>query len=191
MHTRRLSRRLFLALLVAVLWLGFLVEGSHALFTDQVSLTGNSISSGTTNLLISNSQNPTSTIFEKSRAGFAASLSPGEVSQKYFLLKNSSDSDTDFKIGITALLNTEDPHGLTEHTKLVFDEIGADGNPTGNRALVYLASLRNAPLDTPFVIPKGTTHRFLVSTSLDPEYTTQGESIGYDLIFTGTQLISS
>jgi hypothetical protein len=191
MPQHRFSRRVFFALLAAILWAGFVVDGSHALFADQVTLTGNSIVSGTANLLLSNSQNPSSTVFDKSRAGFALNLSPGQDGEKYFLLKNSSDGDIDFKVSLSAVL-TEDPsHDLSMHTRLVFNEIGADGLPTEVATTATLYSLSTSAQETPFIVPKGTTKRYLVTTHLDEAYQTQGQSLTYDLILIGTQYLAS
>lgn len=190
MQTRRIPRRLFWALLAVILWMGFLVDGSHALYADQVTLTGNSITSGTTDLLISNSQNASSTVFDKSRTGFAFNLSPGEQADRYFLVKNASDGDVDFRLSVAAAVSGTDYMSLIEHTQLVFKEIAPDGSETGNSTQVTLTALRNGPVETPFVITKGSTQRYKMSTSLTPDYGTQGQAATYDLIFIGNQVIS-
>lgn len=191
MSKRRFSRRVFLALLAVILWLGFLVDGSHALFTDQASLTGNSITSGTASLLISNSQSASSTIFEDARVGFTSNLSPGEQVQKYFLLKNASDGNVDFRVSLGAIIAPDSSSPLATHLKFLFEEIGADGNPTGTGAVSYLAPLENSPIETPFIIPKGTTKRYLLTTSLDSDFALQNQAASYDLVFTGVQVIPS
>ncbi len=189
MERRRLSRRVFFALLAAVLWLGFLVDGSHALFADQVSLTGNSITSGTTNLLISNSQNASSTVYDKSRVGFSANLNPGDHFDKFFLLKNSSSGNLDFSINVSALINSDDGSGILSNTVLSFSEVDSDGNLVGIPYSASLLMMHNGVLQTGFIIPSASVRRFKVTTSLAQSQTTQGSATNYDLIFTGTQII--
>lgn len=190
MRTRRFSRRIFFAVLAVLLWLGFVVDGSHALFLDQVNLSGNSITSGTADLLISNSQNPSSTVFDKSRAGFAFNLSPGESAQKYFLLKNSSDGDIDFRLSLNAAVSGDDTNFFSSQIGLLFEEVDSDGNPTGLQETTTLSDLRTGGVQTPFIIPKGVTRRYRLTTTLNSSFNTQGITENYDLIFTGTQLVA-
>jgi hypothetical protein len=191
MRTRQFSRRVFFAVLAVLLWFGFLVDGSHALFNDQVALTGNSIVTGTTDLLISNSQNGSSTVFEKSRVGFVAALSPGQAVEKYFLIKNSSDGNIDFSLGVNANIPAYVADGLGKHTNVQFIEVGSDGLPNGTQATFTLDNLYTAVVQTPFILPKGVTKRYKMVTSLDADYTKQGESLTYDLAFVGTQIVQN
>ncbi|HSI20830.1 MAG TPA: hypothetical protein VLA04_04000 [Verrucomicrobiae bacterium] len=189
MRRKRITYRVFLALLAAALWLGFLVEGSHALYTDQVQLTGNSVVSGTANLLISNSQNPSSSLFEKSRAGFTSDLSPGESFEKFFFLKNASDGNVDFKIYITTAI----PGGSTPLTSAIFlsfVEVDSEGNPIGQEFRTSVSAGQSMVQDSGFVVPKGSTHRYRLATSLDSTYAQQGQAGQYDIIFTGNQVLN-
>jgi predicted ribosomally synthesized peptide with SipW-like signal peptide len=187
---RRFSRPVVFALLATMLWLGFVVDGTHALFSDQVQLTGNTISSGTADLLISNSQNSSSTIFEDTRPGFALDLSPGGSQEKYFLLKNSNESSVDLRISLDADLIGNDPTGMVGYISFAFIEVDGSGTPIGQGVTTTLpALLQSGQVSSDFVVPQGQTRRFRMTTTMDAAYTEQSAGISYDLRFIGTQLL--
>jgi hypothetical protein len=182
----KIPKRLFYSLLIVLLWLGFVVDGSHALFSDAATLAGNTITTGTADLLVSNSQNASSTVFEESRPGFAFTLSPGESGEKYFLLKNASGGNVDFDLSLSATVpNGNSP--LATALNLAIQEIDETGTPTGTVFSVPLSSLLSEPTPLGLTIGKSTTKRFKLRTSLSSAYGTQADSISYDLVFTGNQ----
>lgn len=187
MRTKRV-RRIIYAVLAVLLWMGFVVDGIHALYTDQVTLTGNSITSGTANLLISNSQNGNSTLFEKTRVGFDFDLTPGESGEKYFFIKNASTSNITFGLSLAAEIQGQIPI-LTQFLSLTFTPVDSDGQVTGNPTTVQLSQLVNSQKPLPFTVPKGVASRFKLTTSLSPDFANQGESVTYDLIFNGIQVL--
>lgn len=185
-----LPRRILVALLAVLAWLGFVVEGSHALFTDQATLAGNSITTGTTNLLISNSQNASSTVYDKSRPGFALNLSPGEQSEKYFLLKNSSSGDVDFRLSIGATNLGSMPIAMGPFLSLILMQVDDSGTAIGSPFVTLLSDTLSSSRETPFILPKGSTQRFKLISKLSDTYSTQGDAVSYDLVMTGKQVIT-
>lgn len=186
---RKPLRKLVLALLAVLLWLGFLVDGSYALFSDQVSLTGNSVVSGTTNLLISNSQNPTSTIFEKTREGFDLDLSPGESADRYFLLKNTGSANVTFKLSFGTSVPTGGPNTISAATDLRIVEVDSEGVPVGSDVAFNVWAYNNSFMETQMLVPKGVAKRYRLTTSLSSSFNQQGEALNYDLIVKGLQVL--
>jgi hypothetical protein len=182
----RFARRLFFALLAVMLWLGFVVDGSHALFSDSVRLVGNTLTTGTTNLLISNSQNPTSTVFDKERAGFAMALNPGESVGKFFLIKNANDGGVNFQLFLNSALASGDT-SMPLYVTVTLQEVDHDGVGVGPTAQFNLENLMHNYLELPFVVQTGEVKRFQIITKLEGAYSTQNTSIAYALNFSGTQ----
>lgn len=188
MSTRK---RILYGTTVLLVWLGFVTNGAYALFSDSAALTGNTIASGTASLLISNSQNPTSTIYEEARPGFAFTMSPGEYDEKYLILKNASQSNVDFDISVSAVLNnTVDTYDLPQSTTIEFTPVDELGTVIGESKSTLLGSLLTGPLPLNITVPKGSTMRLKMRTGILAAYTPQGVSVTYDLIFTGNQKIS-
>jgi len=184
---RSLPRRVVYALLLALLWLGFVVEGSHALFASAATLGGSTITTGTTSLLISNSQNGTSTTFSDTRPGFSVSLAPGQHDDHYLILKNASSAAVDFDAAVMATVTAPGPGTLAGATTLQFTPVDSSGATTGAMVQSALDTLNGQTLQLGVTIPQGTTQRFLVRTVLDSSYADQGQSLTYDLRFSGTQ----
>lgn len=179
-------RRLFYGLLLVLLWLGYVVEGSHALFASAAGLTGTTLTTGTTSLLISNSQNGTSSLFSQSRPGFALSLSPGQHDDHYIILKNASPSNVDLDISAATALSNPIDNGLAALTTISFTPVDSSGTPTGAAQMGALDQFtQNLSLNT--TIPQGASQRFLMRTALDSSYSQQGQTISYDLNFSGVQ----
>lgn len=182
-------KRLFYSLLVVMLWLSFVVEGAHALFQDTASLTGTTLTTGTVGLLISNSQNPSSTIYEHSRPGFSAAINPGESVERYFLLKNASQADIPLNIDGVAALQVGNQQ-ITTATRVAVVPVDETGLPTGESTPLTISNA-NGPHSAIFAtIPQGGTQRFKLITSLDAAYDGQNQTIAYDLLLTGTQKVS-
>lgn len=188
MYRKNLTRVIW-SIAIVFLWVGFVTDSAHAIFTDAVSLTGNVISTGSADLLISNSQNPSSTVFEDSRPGFSQMLSPGQTTEKYFLLKNASAADVSFGIDLQAT-NATGSANLRSAVNLEIIPIDGDGLPQGEGIAGTLNDLAQQHSRIFTSIGHGVTQRFKIRTGLSNGYADQNQSLTYDLVFTGTQLVS-
>ncbi len=179
-------KRVLYSVLIVLAWLGFVVEGSHALFSDFASLSNNSITTGTVDLQISNSQNGTSTVYADVRPGFAMIINPGESDDHYLILKNASQADTPFDIDVTASPQGTNPE-LFNALTVDFTPVDTQGTAVGAPVSVPMLTLVNSRLPLGITINKGSTQRILVHTKLAATYASQNQSITYDLTFNGTQ----
>lgn len=183
---KKIPKRLFYSLVIVLAWLGFLTEGSHALFADTAVLTGNSVTTGTADLLISNSQSGSSTVYAPERIGFTFNLVPGQQEDKYFLLKNASAEGVPFDIYLTAIVG-DASQGMKEAVKLELQPVDADGLAVGEKFSETLATLAGQQKAIGLIIPEGRAQRIKISTSLASSFYQQASTIPYDLTFTGIQ----
>lgn len=183
--------RLALSASLLLMWVGLIAMESRAVFTDEVSLTGNSITTGSVNLLISNSQNPSSTTFEKTREGFSFTLLPGQSAEKYFLLKNASAYESNFEIGVKANLPSDVDEVLAQSILLEITPVDGEGNTVSGQ-IIYdnLAGLKRDtyPILGP-LIPKGGIQRYRIKTTMAENYKVPQVGVTYDLIFQGVQKV--
>jgi hypothetical protein len=182
-------RRAIYSTLVVMLWLGFVVDGTHALFTGQAALTGTGMTTGTANLLVSNSQNANSTLFDTTRPGFSLSLVPGQTIDKYFMLKNTSDGQIDFDISVLTS-NLTGGTDIADYLKIGIYPVDDSGLVSDAGFQADLRSLKSTTA-TNLLVPHGTTRRFILRTSLDTNYSVQGVTASYDLTFIGVQHMPS
>lgn len=186
---RTVPRKLLYSLLIVLAWLSLVAEGSHSLFVDTATLTGSTVTTGTAGLLISNSQNASSTIFAESRPGFSFSLVPGQSDDKFFLLKNSSASPLALDIIASASL----PEGAPDLSKSILIELTPvtdDGIQAGSPVKMVLNDLTTNPIALNASISQGDTQRFRIRAFLMPAYAGQGDNLSFDMVFTGTQHVS-
>jgi len=183
---KQFPRKFLYSLLIVLAWLGFVVEGSHALLVSATSLTGSTITTSTTSLLVSNSQSGSSTLFSDVRPGFAFTITPGDKDEKYFLLKNASTSKSGLDIDVIAAV-PDTTSDLYKAVTIQITPVDATGTPTGTMSQMALASLTQLHLNMLSTINQGETQRYKVATYLEPTYSGQGQSTAFDLIFTGTQ----
>lgn len=183
---RRLPKRLFYSLLIVLLWLGFVTEGSHALFADSAVLAGNTITTGTVDLLVSNTQNGSSSTYADSRPGFPVALAPGQTDEHFFILKNASASSVPLSISMIAT-QAQGDHALPNYIQLEFTPVDSSGAVSGAPVSVLLSTALVQYTNLGVVIEQGKTQRFRVHTLLDTVFGGQGVNVGYDLMFTGTQ----
>lgn len=180
----------YLLVALVVVWSAFAVNGVRALLSSDATLTGNSISVGSADLLISNSQAATSTIYEKTREGFSFSLVPGQIVERYFLLKNVSDAQVDFTISVGAIPSSGDS-GLNSKLLVEFQPVDASGVALpdsvwkGGTLQQLAAGGGNTLLDG--VIPRGSYQRYRVRFELPASYSIVNSSLAYDLFFIATQ----
>jgi hypothetical protein len=179
-------KRIIYSLLVVLLWLGFVVDGAHAFFIDSATLTGNTISTGTADLLISNSQNPSSTTYDDSRPGFILSLTPGETQEKYFLLKNASSAAIPFDVSVMATSITGN-EAMLHAVSVEIIQVDETGLPVGEVMRAGLDGLLSTQSSKIGTIAKGATQRYKLRLTLDSAYKDQSQSMGYDLVFKGVQ----
>jgi hypothetical protein len=173
------------------MWVGLIAMESQAVFSDQVNLTGNSISTGSVNLLISNSQNPNSTTFEKAREGFSFDLLPGQSAEKYFLLKNASAYESNFEIGVGIAIKQISSDDLAQYVLLEITPVDGEGNVVeGQVVYANLENLKTNPFPTlgP-LIPKGGVQRYRLKTTMSESYQVPQVGVTYDLIFEGVQKV--
>lgn len=188
---RSLSRRLMFSVMIIVAWFGLIAEGAHALITDTATLTGNSISTGSTDLQISNSQSGSSTTFADSRTGFSYFLNPGETGESYFLLKNASSSNTMLDIDVTAGNAGDSSPDLISAILVELTPVDSAGVATGVPISRQLQEYIAGHINLGATIDKGKTQRFKAKIILSPLVNLANQSINYDLVFTGTQHVGS
>lgn len=180
-------RRLVCGLVLVLAWAGFVIDGSHALFTDSATLAGNSITSGSTDLLISNSQNGGSNLFAETRPGFSHKISPAHSDENYIFLKNSSPSeislDIDVSIANPSITNSE----ITRFTTITIVAVDANGESSGTPVGSSMNALMTVHAPLGVSIPPGGTQRLRLMVGFAPELTVQNQTMTYDLVFTGTQ----
>lgn len=187
-----ISRRRVIAIAAALLaWVGLIAATSYAALNDSAVLTNNSLRVGSVNLLLSNSQNASSTIYEETREGFALELAPGQVAEKFFLLKNTSSSELAFAISVGAVLTTDNP-ALAQSLTLEFAPVDSEGNILDGThwksGTVKDLAAGALPIDG--VIGKGQAQRYKMRVALAAGYSQPDQVITYDLLFTGNQLIN-
>jgi hypothetical protein len=180
------SKKLFYSLLILMLWLGFVVDGSHALLADSVTLTGNTIITGSADLQISNSQSSSSTTYADSRPGFPMILVPGQGDDHYIFLKNVTGTAVPLSIDVATILQDGDAT-LPQAVDITFIPVDGTGTPNGKPAVSNLSLLSTQHLGLGLSIDPGQIQRIKVHTVLNPEYTISGKNSSYDLVFTGTQ----
>jgi hypothetical protein len=182
-----MKRKLLYSLLIVLAWLGFLVEGSHALFSASTTLTGNTINTGTVELQISNAQTGGSTAaFAASAQGFAYNLNPGSNDMRFMYLKNTSQINAAMDITVLANTNVVNNEFFNAVT-MEFAPVDESGASTGTPVSVTLNSLANAQIPLGVSIPQGASQRIRVKTALSSGYARQSQSIAYDLTFNGSQ----
>ena len=187
---RSLQGRLVFSVFVILAWFGLIAEGAHALYTDTANLAGNTISSGSTDLLISNSQSASSTTFAESRAGFSFALSPGQSDEKYFLLKNASTSNMSLDIDVAAG-NSAGAADIANAVQIEFTPVDGSGSAVGPSVSRVLAYYLNNRLDLGTSIDRGISQRYKIRASMQDTYVGIAQSLSYDLVFTGTQHVGS
>lgn len=185
---KRSLKRVVYSLVVLLLWMSFVVDGAHAYFSDSVGLTGNTISTGSADLLISNSQNPTSTTYDDTRPGFAFNLTPGETQEKYFLLKNASTANIPFDISVMASAVTGSEQ-LRSNVDIEIFPVDDTGASAGQGIQESLDELLNNQSQIVATIAKGATQRFKLRVRLGFGLSEQDASLSYDLVFNGTQRV--
>ena len=184
------KRSVLMALCVLLGWMSFVADGAHALFVSNAALTSNVITTGSSDILVSNSQNSTSTVFESTRPGFAISVTPGVPVDKYFLVRSVSPSGVD--MDLDAHITTTTPPGLLSSSLLLsFVPVDSAGAEVGTPIVRSLESLTATHSPSFGLLLHNTTQRYKVSVLLDSAYKSQGDGITYDLILTGTQHLGS
>lgn len=178
------------SMLVIIAWFGLIAEGAHALYADTATLAANSISSGSTDLQVSNSQSASSTSYADSRTGFSFALNPGESDEKYFFLKNVSTSNTLLDIDVAAG-NASGVSDIVDAVAIEFTPVDSTGSPVGQPVTCSLGYYLANHVGLGVSIDKGGVQRFKVRASLKQLYATPGQSVSYDLVFTGTQHVGS
>lgn len=191
MTSRKLPKRLFIGVCLALAWFSVAVQSSNALFNDSVTLTGNTITTGTVDLLISNSQNSSSTIYSDTRTGFSLVMSPGESQERYIILKNASNSTLAMDIDVQAMIQSGTIGDIFQNVQIEFLPVDSTGLAMGNSVNGTINSISNQRLRLGISIPQDSTQRFRIRTSLNANYNQQNQNASYDLIFYGTQTVVS
>jgi hypothetical protein len=184
------QKRWFILVLCVLLWSLMLIRGAHALFSDTAGLTGSTITTGTVSLLVSNSQSPTTTLYDKTRDGFALNLVPGDTVERFFFLKNDSDANVDFDISMQPTITQGMGDTMSQMASLQVVPVDDAGQPLDGfqpvgGALSSLATKTTAL--TGVTIAHGTAQRFMLRVTLDPAFTQQADTLAFDLVFTGQQ----
>lgn len=187
MHiSRSQAKRVLVSLLLILVWLSFITQGSHALLTANATLEGNTITTGTAELQISNSQAGSSTVYATARPGFNYSLSPGESESKYIILRNIGASSVPLDITVASNYSGQ-TSPASSGVKIDFMPVDSEGDSVG---AIQSIGLTGAPRSLGVTIPPGGTQRIRITTSLDREVSSQAYSVVYNLIFYGTQHVA-
>jgi hypothetical protein len=182
----KLPKRLVYSLAIALVWLGFIVEGSHALFADAVSVTDNKINTGSVDLQVSTSQDSYPLVFNQTEPGFNFILDPGKSVEKYVTLKNVSPSDVALDIfTYTALKQTNISDA--KMVSLEITPVDQNGLLMGTVVKEDLSVFSTSTFKTNIVLGKGMTQRFLLKMTLDPLYINQNQGMDFDIYFSGVQ----
>lgn len=186
-------RRLLVGLLVVLLWLGMVVGGSHALLNDSAYLTNNSLITGSVGLTISSSQaaDPALSTFNKTQSGFSlGQINPGEYTDRYFSLRNSSPGNFIFTIDMRSVvvLGSQD---MAQSVYVEMVPVDISGNPIASSgATGTLYEMASSPLPlTGVELPRGAMQRFRMRVRVAVSYTKIDDPISFDLVLTGTQKI--
>jgi hypothetical protein len=182
-----MRRKIFFAMLILMAWFGFVIEGSYALFTDTAGLQTNLITTGSLDLLISNSQSASSTTYADFRPGFTYLLSPGQSEDNYFLLKNTGGSTVPLSIDVSASLASNTT--MSDMVTLTFYTVDEAGSPVGSGTTATLTALTKSRVSLGATVAPGVAQRFIVKVKLSEGYQSHSQSLQYDLMFTGTQII--
>jgi hypothetical protein len=183
---QRVPKKIFYSLLLVLLWLGFLVEGSHALLNSSATLASNSLTTGSAGLLVSDSQTAQATGFAPTQPGFTYSIVPGVTQSNYFYLNN--DSPANIPLDIDVMANSQaGTNDLTAATNLSFVPVDDNGKATGTAVSIPFNNLESQHTNLGSTVPPGSVQRYRVDQLVAPSYASAGKSITYDLVFTGTQ----
>lgn len=175
-----ITKRIAISFLTVVGILALVAALAVAAFSDDASITDNTLSTGNANLQIADVTGSCGT-FTDSITGFNGSnLAPGDSVSKDFCLRNSSDSNIDLDVAVS---------GIT-----------VDGSSTLDASLVALSI--SCGVETP-VIGTVATPSASVFTTLEPTQEKEctltatldseagneaaNKSIDFDVTFTGTQ----
>jgi hypothetical protein len=180
------TRRLLYGLGLVLVWLGFVTEGSYSLFSDTATLASNTLTTGSIDLQVSNSQAGSSTTYSDSRPGFTHPVGPGQESVHYFLLKNQSPSDIPLDLLVMTSLYGESQM-VADSVELSFTPVNADGDSIGSEVRTKLGDIVRVPESLGVTVAKGVAQRFRFAVVLSPGYTQQNQSVNYDLVFIGNQ----
>ena len=183
---QRVPRKVFYSLLIVLLWLGFLTEGSHALLTDSATIAANSLTTGSAGLMVSTSQDLTSPLFAQSRPGFTLNGIPGKSDSRYVSLRNDSPASVPLDIDLFSNIQSG-ANNIYSATVLGFTPVDVTGTSTGQPISATLASSSGGHIKLNVTIPPQGIQRFRMDTTVDQAYGLSGQNATYDLIFTGTQ----
>lgn len=184
--TQRIPRKVFFSLLLVLLWLGFLTEGSHALLGATAGLPGNTLTTGSAGLLVSTAQLPSNDLFATSRPGFDLSVVPGIPDSHYLTLKNNSPSNTPLDLDVSAAPQ-DLPVDLMNNMSLTFVPVDSVGTSTGSSVTSAMAQIIGQHFSLKYVLPVGASQRFRMDTNIATTANKGGQVGSYDLSFNGTQ----
>ena len=185
-----LRGRLVFSVFVILAWFGLIAEGAHALYSDTAALSSNSVSSGSVDLQVSNSQSATTTTYADSRIGFSFYLNPGESDEKYFFLKNVSTSNSSLDIDVIGG-NPSTLGTIADAVTLEFLPVDSTGVAVGTPVAATLRYFLTNHVVLGTSLNKGDFQRFKVKALMSQSFSQPGASITYDLMFTGTQHVAS
>ena len=178
--------KLVLSLLIIVGVGAASASATQALLTDTASLTANTFSTGSVNLLIN--VNKTGGSFGDTKTGFSQTLLPGETVTKFIRLKNE-DSGVDLAIAaqavnVTGAISPED-------VNVTFTAVDSLDAPVGAPVTKTLAAWQTiGDLGDPD-IASDATQRYTMDVEIDESVTSPGISVTFDFVFTGTQVVAT
>lgn len=184
--THKVPRKVFYSLLLVLVWLGFLTEGSHALLNSSAALAGNTLTTGSTGLLLSTAQDPANDLFSTSRPGFLLTGIPGIGDTHYLTLKNTSPSRTALDISVMATAQ-DLPQDMMLDTGFTFTTVNADGSTVGTPVVLTMTSIMNQNGNLKLAMPADAQQRIKMETMVSPQHSKSGETGTFDLTFTGIQ----
>lgn len=190
-------KKLLLSLLIIAGVSGSAILGTQALLTDTATLAANTVSTGSINLTISNSQSSTNpTTFSESRPGFNnVAVRPGQTKSFLFWLKNNETDVAMSLSGQATVATTTD--GVAENQVIIsIIPVNDDGTDIGGAPIAsanlqqWKASVLSFGFPPAYELLANTRHRYRMDVKMDNGITLPGTAT-FDFVFTGTEVVST
>ena len=174
-------KRLFVSVAIITVVCASAAQATIAMLSDNATLTTNTFSTGTADLLVCNGK--TCTDYTDSDDGFADTLLPGQTITKFFRLKNNS-AGVDFSV--TAQTVNESGSVSKSDVTIAITPIDSSDNPIGVAFSHTLSDWHNPqPLSLPNIVHGG-IQRYKMDVTFSSGITATGSS-SFDFVFSGTQ----
>ncbi|CAN5169194.1 hypothetical protein BH09PAT1_BH09PAT1_0490 [soil metagenome] len=166
---------------------GTAIAASRALLSDQATLAANTFSTGTVDLQVTTGK--TGGTFLDSVQGFSGvNLYPGQTITNFFRLK-STNTSTDLSIAAQAASVSG---GLSDtDISITFTALDSNSSPVGVPITQTLHQWESpTDLGLPNVLANGNQQRYKMDVTVSPNLKAGGASTTFDMVFTGTQVVT-